>query len=179
MVITLCYIKILLLVVYRIWFLYPALYCSGNNIHAQVDSIEWCSGWFNSIGNQLTVDSYSKIVELTPLCVVAWRVNLSCSGYIKTVLSTFQLISWSVSLWICKSLVMEWLPSPYSSFSLFIWSIFPSFKQGWDCSIPCNIDSSDVGLKYPYIVAILFPPQRYGISNIEVMVLFRLPQLHQ
>ena len=39
-VITLCYIEILLEVVFRIWFLYPALYWAGNNIHDRVDLIK-------------------------------------------------------------------------------------------------------------------------------------------
>ena len=38
--ITLCYIEILLQVVFMIWFLYPALYKPGNNIHARVDLIQ-------------------------------------------------------------------------------------------------------------------------------------------
>ena len=38
--ITLCYIEILIQVVFRIWFLYPALYWEVNNIHARVDSIQ-------------------------------------------------------------------------------------------------------------------------------------------
>ena len=58
-VITLCYIEILIQVVFWIWFLYPALYWEGNNIHAKFDLIKSFLGWFNSIGNQLTVDSYT------------------------------------------------------------------------------------------------------------------------
>ena len=45
-------------VVFLIWFLYPALYWAGNNIHVRVDSIQQCLGLFNSIGDQLTVDYY-------------------------------------------------------------------------------------------------------------------------
>ena len=57
-VINLFYIEIILQAVFRIWFLYPGLFWAGNNIHAWVYSIQFCSGLFNSIGNQLTIDSY-------------------------------------------------------------------------------------------------------------------------
>ena len=53
------YLKILLQIVFRIWFLYPALYWVGNNIHAWVSSIQLWPGWFDSIGNKITVDSYT------------------------------------------------------------------------------------------------------------------------
>ena len=56
-VITLCYIEILLQVLFRFWFLYPTLYWAENYIHDRFDSIQSCSGQFNSIGNRVTVDS--------------------------------------------------------------------------------------------------------------------------
>ena len=58
-VVTICYIEILLQLVFIIWFLYPALYRERNNIYAQVDSIQYYLGWFDSIVNQLTVGSYT------------------------------------------------------------------------------------------------------------------------
>ena len=57
-VVTLCYIGILFQVVSRIWFLCPALYRTGNNVLAWVDSIQLCSGQLYSIGGQLIVYSY-------------------------------------------------------------------------------------------------------------------------
>ena len=47
---TLCYLEILLQGVFRIWFCIPALGLAGKYL---------CSGRFDSIGNQLTVDSYT------------------------------------------------------------------------------------------------------------------------
>ena len=56
-VVTLCYIEILLQIVFRVWFVYLTLHWAVNNIHARVNSIQSCSGRFDSIRNQLTVDS--------------------------------------------------------------------------------------------------------------------------
>ena len=57
--IPICYIEILLKLLFRILFLYPDLYWEINNIHALVDSIKSCSGRFDSIRDQLTVYSYT------------------------------------------------------------------------------------------------------------------------
>ena len=51
--VTLYYLEILLQGVFRIWFCIPALGLAGQYL---------CSGRFNSIGNQLTVDSYIFVV---------------------------------------------------------------------------------------------------------------------
>ena len=80
-VINLCYIKILLQVVFQIWFLYPALYWLGNNTHARVDSIQSCLGWFDSTGNQFTVDYYSNywpapVPYPYPTSYIWWRHRL-------------------------------------------------------------------------------------------------------
>ena len=42
--VTVLYIELILQVVFRIWFLYPALYWAGDNIHARVDSLQSCLG---------------------------------------------------------------------------------------------------------------------------------------
>ena len=65
--ITLFYIEILLQVVFWIWFFYTTMYWARNNIHAHVDLIQSYSGRLNSIGNQLTVDSYRDRVQYSRL----------------------------------------------------------------------------------------------------------------
>ena len=66
---TLCYLEILLQGVFRIWFCIPALGLAGKYL---------CSGRFDSIGNQLTVDSYTMGV----LQISFWlhhKIRFGCS----------------------------------------------------------------------------------------------------
>ena len=55
-VINLCYIEILLQILFIIRFLYTTLFWVKPNIHGWVDSIKSRLDLFDSIGNQLTAD---------------------------------------------------------------------------------------------------------------------------
>ena len=62
-VLTLCVIEIILQVVFRIWFCIPALHWAGNDICAQVDSIQSGTNW--QYINTLTRTLHIKAVYQT------------------------------------------------------------------------------------------------------------------
>ena len=115
-VVNLCYIGILLQVLFRILFLYPALYWVVNNIDDRVNSIKLYLGWFDTMRNQLTLYSYtspsSKLVDNYP---IQEEAKYKLGKYIPEKIKMWKYMIRLPDLKTCCSISFEILSSDFCS----------------------------------------------------------------
>ena len=153
-VITLWYIEVLLEIVLLIWFLYPSLHWSGGNIHARVYLIQWCLGQFDSIGNQLTLDSYiyfhmpyiRKITSTTDyltsmtgkfLLIISLRLQFQPSSERVTPFYDLQTHLYTIGI------IRRWYPR-----SKMVLYLVPSPRHSCSISLVFNIETEIVSLQF-------------------------------